>query len=220
MANLELTHNDGIFVLTQRNADNANALSLETFELFNSLLDEVEHSEGNSALVITSDSDKFWCAGLDLKWVKALMADKATHKIKEQLDPFLKRLALLNTPTIACITGHCYGGGALMAAACDYRLMRPSQGNFSLPEIDVKLPFSPLMQATLELLPNQLAVYQLAISGKPITGEEALALGITDTLADDDILEQALAVAANLQQKDRATFTAIKHQFRRAIAAH
>ena len=47
---------------------------------------------------------------------------------------------------MVCISGdNAYGGGALIASACDFRTMRADRGRICFPEIDLKLGLSPAM---------------------------------------------------------------------------
>ena len=49
---------------------------------------------------------------------------------------------------------HAYAGGALIASACDFRTMRADRGRFCFPEVDIKIPFTPIMTEIVRLLPN------------------------------------------------------------------
>ena len=127
-------------------------------------------------------------------------------------------VALLNLPTVACVTGHAYGGGALLASACDFRTMRADRGFFCFPEVDIKLAFTPAMLASVNLLRNEQLRWEMALTGRPVGGEEAAKKGIVDAaFGADDLLPKTLALAAQLAGKDRRTYTQIKRMMRQHL---
>ncbi len=54
-------------------------------------------------------------------------------------------------PTAAAINGHAFGFGALLALACDRRIMRSDRGFFCLPELDLKVAIPRPMMELLKL---------------------------------------------------------------------
>ena len=48
------------------------------------------------------------------------------------------------------LSGHVYAGGAMMAMAHDFRIMRSDRGWFCLPEVKLGMPFSLGMMALLK----------------------------------------------------------------------
>lgn len=211
-------HRDGdVHVITLTNGDNGNVFNPDSIADLNGLLDEVEQFEGNTALVITSDHPKHWCNGIDLALLKELGIPKLKTDFVPMLDAVLLRIAMLNAPVIANITGNCYAGGALLASAADFRAMRSDYGRFCFAEIDVKIVFSPPMQGFLNCLHNRQAVDRLILTGDAITGDVAAQQQIADfTGIGEETLTWCMELAARLATKDRATYTGIKRD-RRAL---
>src|SRR6266478_4907129 len=58
------------------------------------------------------------------------------------LDAVLRALFLFPKPAVVAANGHAIAGGAIIAFACDYRLM--SGGRIGVPEALVGVPFPPL----------------------------------------------------------------------------
>ncbi len=218
MSALHLEHRNDVYILHFDHGARNNTLDDAVVDEFNAALDQIEGTTGNAALLITSDDAKFWCNGIDLDYIKTRgMSYLVTHFV-HRLDQLLLRLALLDLPTVASIGGHAYGGGALLASACDFRTMRSDRGYFCFPEVDIRLPFTDIMTRIVELLPDERARRELALTGRPMGGAEAAARGVVDAaFGAEDLFEHAFAMAATLAGKDRATYAAIKHALRRSL---
>ncbi|HOW57525.1 MAG TPA: enoyl-CoA hydratase/isomerase family protein [Smithellaceae bacterium] len=210
MATMDLQKNGDVYVLTLTNGAKANTFNEEVIAEYNSILDELEAAPGNTALIITSSDPKFWSNGIDLEWI----IKKPLNYFPQfafLLDNLYLRLALLNMPTVGCLTGHTYAGAAILAASLDFRLMRADRGFFCYPEVDIKIPFSPVMQQIVKLLPDQHAVTELVLTGKRVGGEEALKMKIVSAIyPETELFPKALELAKFLAQKDRKTYAKLK----------
>ena len=75
-------------------------------------------------------------------------------------------------PSIAAITGHAFGNGALLSLACDYRFMRSDRGYLCLPEIDLNIQFTPsMLQWVKKSIPYHLVSDMLLTGRKLAAGE-------------------------------------------------
>ena len=214
---ISLSRDGAVWTLSLNNGENR--LNDDVLAQLNAALDEVEASPGNSALVITSGDPKFWSNGIDLNFIqeKGGMAF-LVREFGPRLDAFLARLALFPLPTVACLTGHAYAGGALMASACDFRTMRADRGRFCFPEVDIKIPFTPVMTEIVRLLPNPQTAWHMAAGGIALGGEEAVKAGVVDkALSQEELLPVTMAWAAELAKKDRETYALIKRRWRKAF---
>lgn len=214
---MQLSREGNVWVLTLTNGENR--LNDQVLQELHAALDTVEQSEGNSALVISSSDAKFWSNGIDLKFVEEKGgAPYLITQFAPELDTLLLRLARLSVPTIACLTGHAYAGGALLAAACDFRTMRGDRGRFCFPEVDINIPFTPIMTEIVRLLPNPHIAWQMASTGLALGGEEAAKAGVVDkAFSQEELLPSTMAWAATLAKKDRQTYTTIKRRWRCAF---
>ena len=79
------------------------------------------------ALVTTTKSQKFFCTGLDLD-----EPDTNPFANSDGFYPLLAALLDFPYPTVACVTGHTFGGACPFALAHDYRVMNSERGFFSM----------------------------------------------------------------------------------------
>jgi enoyl-CoA hydratase/carnithine racemase len=106
------------------------------------------------------------------------------------------RLARLAKPTIAVLQGPAFGGGLELAAACDIRVMAPG-AKIALPEAGVGIvPGWSGTQRLLRLLPEPV-VKEMALFGRRLSADRALALGFAAEIAEDP-RARAIGIAEEL----------------------
>jgi len=219
MAALDLKKMDAVFVVTMSDEENANTFTADVLKDHHRILDEIERSTENAAVVLTSGHPKSWCTGINLAWLQSRPEDDIAFFL-ESLEATLLRWALLDLPTVGCITGHTFAGGAILASGLDFRLMREDRGWFCFSEVDVKLPFTALMHRIVELLPNRQALRDLLLTGKRIGGGEAVRLAVVDgAYPEHRLFDEAMALARMLSTKDRRTYAQIKRGMRYELTA-
>jgi enoyl-CoA hydratase/carnithine racemase len=205
-----------VFVLDL--GDRENRVDAEFLLGFGAALDEVERESGDCALVTTARGSHF-SNGYDLARLRTLSRE-AQQDFVAHHERLLARLVLLPVPTLAAIQGHAVGGGALLALAHDWRLMREDRGFFCLPEIDARIPFRPGMAALLRARLPAAVLRDLALSGAKLGGREAAAAGVVDAaLPETELLPRTLERADALSRKDRRTFARMKERLYGDVAA-
>lgn len=195
-----------------------NRLGAELLAGIDAALDEVERTEGDCALVTTARGTHF-SNGYDLARLRTLSLE-AQRDFVAHHERLLARLLVFPVATLAVLQGHAIGGGALLALAHDWRLMREDRGYFCLPEIDARIPFRPGMLALLRARLAPSVLRDLALSGARLGGREAAAAGVVDAaLPEADLLPQALERADALARKDRRTLARMKERLYGEVAA-
>ncbi len=185
-------------------------IQLDFLERMNSALDRAEALGAHTgALVVTADG-KFWSNGLDVGTIAAYSHEQQ-HEFMRHFRHLLGRLVTFPMPTVAALNGHAFAGGAILALAFDYRVMRADRGWICLPEVDLNMRVDP---AVLELVRSRLspgALRDAFLSGRRYPASEALAAGIIDASAGEtDLVARACALAAPLAAKSRASMAMIK----------
>jgi enoyl-CoA hydratase/carnithine racemase/phenylpyruvate tautomerase PptA (4-oxalocrotonate tautomerase family) len=175
--------------------------------------------EAGGPLVITGEG-KFFSNGLDLEWMGSAPEGEPQEVVRRVHGVFARVLAF-PALTVAAINGHAFAGGAMLAMACDLRVMRADRGFFCLPEVDLGLPFTPGMTALLRARLSPATATTAMVLGRRFGGPDALAAGLVDEVADEaGVLDAALALAAEGAGKPRATVGAIKRRLHaEALAA-
>ncbi|MCB0861914.1 MAG: enoyl-CoA hydratase/isomerase family protein [Solirubrobacterales bacterium] len=190
--------------------DGENRFNPDRNSAIEELLGKVEAAPSPRALV-TVASGKVWSNGLDLEWFQA-----NPERVQEALDQTERLIAAFlaaGVPTVAAIQGHCFAGGAMLALAHDFLIMREDRGYFCLPEADLGLPFTPGMNSLLlARLPRRTA-HEVMVSARRYGGAEAAAAGIVDAAVTEDLLlSEAVEHAAGQAPKSPETLRAIKRR--------
>ena len=105
-------------------------------------------------------------------------------------------------PVIAALAGNALGGGLEIALGCHWRVATPA-AKLGLPEVNLGLiPGAGGTQRLTRVAGPEVAL-DLITSGRHIDGRQGLALGIVDELAEDDLLEHAVAFARRVVAEKR-----------------
>ena len=198
---IELDRDGDVFVLRMRSGENR--FSLEWLDSVGAALDQVAATEGPIALVTTGDG-KFYSNGMDLDWLATAPARAGEYL--RMIYHVLGRVLSFPAITVAAVNGHAFGGGAQLAVAHDFTVMRADRGYWCMPEADLGLPLTPEYASLLRAkLPGR-SLHEALVTGRRYGGPDAVAAGIVDQVAsEDEVLPQAIKLAANLAGKDRRT---------------
>jgi enoyl-CoA hydratase/carnithine racemase len=207
---IEVTRNEDVFVLTM--VAEENRFNPTMLDAFDKALSEVEASEGPAAVVLTGQ-DKFFSNGLDLDWMMANAEQGGPSLVANGLQALYKRLLSFPVATVAAVNGHAFAGGGMLALACDQIVMRTDRGFFCLPEVDINIPFTNGMAQLVQAKLTAAAAYEVMLTGRRFSAEEALAAGfINEAVPDEQVLPAAIARAQALTSKDRGTLATIKQR--------
>ncbi|MEL6958278.1 MAG: enoyl-CoA hydratase/isomerase family protein [Pseudomonadota bacterium] len=173
MAIIDLDIQGKIAVLTLNNAENKQNPAFA--EAMLKALDEAEADKSVKALVMTSSDEKNWSQGVDLNFLNSALKDGRHDEIKGfmyGMNDVFARLLTLPFPTIAAITGHAFGNGAMLACSCDFRFMRSDRGYFCFPEVDVSIPFLPSMIAYCRKAVPEYRFNEMKLTGRRVGAPE------------------------------------------------
>ena len=181
-------------------------------------LTTVDATEGHRALVTTANG-KFFSNGLDLDWLAQHGEQFREYVI--DVHALLARFLALPVATVAAVQGHAFAGGAMVALAHDFRLMRADRGFFCLPEVDIDIPFTRGMGGLIQGKLTPRTAHEAMTTGRRYGGTDALAVDIVDAVAhEDDVLSSAIELARPLAGKAGPTLGIIKSRmYADALAA-
>jgi len=223
------THDD-VLVVTINRPEVRNAVDGATAR---ALMEAFRGFDADSLLhvaVLTGSAGTF-CAGADLK---ALAAGRGNTLSEDGDGPMGPTRMLLSKPVIAAVEGHAVAGGLELACWCDLRVAAQDAvfgvycRRFGVPLVDlgtIRLP---------RLIGHSHAL-DLILTGRGVSGEEALRMGLSNRLVDRGrALTAALTLAHELaklpqtcmrsdrlssyEQWSLPTADAVRNEFRRGMS--
>jgi len=192
---VELASDNGIAVITINNPP-VNALSPGVPEGISETLDQIANDGSVKATVLIGGGRTF-VAGADIKEFGKMTSGKPRGA---GLLPLLLKIEDSAKPVIVAIHGTAFGGGMELAMAGHYRVA-VATAQFGQPE--VKLGLIPGAAGTQRLprLAGVSKAVEMCVSGTPVNADEALKLGIVDSIIEGDLLAGAIAFAREVAGK-------------------
>ena len=206
---VELRFEGPLARLTLKRADKLNALDRPMIDgLFDSAR-AIDASQ-ESRVAILSGEGKAFCAGGDIGAWGGLPPLEMWRDWTRAGHRAFEALARLRVPLIGAITGHAFGGGLELAAVADIRIAEAGI-KLGLPESG--LGMAPGWSGTQRLVRRFGAgvVRRMALAGEMFEGEQALALGLVDEIAEPGQgLAQAEAIAADIIKRGPVAVQIVK----------
>ena len=189
-----------IAIVTINRPDVRNAVDGATARALADAFREFDSDNELSVAILTGAANTF-CAGADLKAVAEGRGNDLTDNGDGPMGP---TRMMLSKPVIAAVEGHAVAGGLELALWCDLRVASRNAifgvfcRRFGVPLIDlgtIRLP---------RLIGHSRAL-DLILTGRPVSGEEALHIGLVNRLVEpgealNGALELARQIAAFPQQ--------------------
>ncbi|KAI1726154.1 enoyl-CoA hydratase/isomerase domain-containing protein [Ditylenchus destructor] len=198
---------EGIVIGQLNNPKSKNAISRNLLNILNKAVDELRFDQKARVLIVKSTVDGVFCAGADLKERKGL-SEEEVRAYSDTLRQLMNDISNLPIPVIAAIDGHALGGGLELALACDIRIASPNS-KLGLPE--TRWAIIPGAGGT-QRLPRLVGIAkakELIMTGKVLSGKEALDLGIVNQI-DDRPFDKAMNMAKEILKKGPIAIRAAK----------
>ncbi len=214
MAIVEWKKDETVAILILNNGENRH--NPDFAEAFLSTYNEILSDKEIKSIVLTSSDPKNFCLGVDIGWMMKAQGEKDFPGISKwlyRMSEVFSAMLMSPVPTIAAITGHAFGNGAMLAGACDFRFMRSDRGFFCFPEIDLGIQFAPSMIEWIKkIMPYHLFV-RMKWSGEKVGAAELEKHNvIIKACADaDETLKEAIAFAKTFK-KSRKTLAEMKRR--------
>ena len=170
-----------------------NVIDIPMMQELSQALTDLE-SRPEISTIVLDGTDKAFSVGVDV-------AAHTPDKVEQMLTKFhavIRALVTTKKVTIACVEGHCFGGGAELAMVCDIVITSPT-AIWGFPEIRLGC-YPPVACAALAALVGQKRAAELIFTGRTMNGNDAAQIGLATRAATDvdAAVEESLSDLGNL----------------------
>lgn len=169
-----------------------NAVTQSMWASIPRLMEELGADEGIRLIVWASSTPEIFSAGADITEYRDHATDLDwSARSQKVVAAALESVVLASPPTLAVIDGPCFGGGAGLAVACDFRIAT-QRSTFAITpaRLGMVYPFT----ATVALVDLVGAVHakRILFTGETMDAAQALGIGLIDRVVAVDDLDDAV----------------------------
>lgn len=205
----------GVVTLTLNRPHAFNALSEELMSALQAEFDALEKSD-SARVVILAAAGKAFCAGHDLKQMRAKPSLEYYRKLFDQCARMMLAVQRAPVPVIARVQGIATAAGCQLVASCDLAVAS-SAAKFAVSGVNLGL-FCSSPSVALSRNLSRKAAFEMLVTGAFIGAAEAQAKGLVNRVAEPDQLDAAVeALVASILAKPRVAVALGKALFYRQI---
>jgi enoyl-CoA hydratase/carnithine racemase len=202
---------EGICTLTMNRPQQMNLLSSEMLAALQSAFDSL-HGDSMARVVILAAAGKGFCAGHDLKEIRALKEQPRIAQLFGQCSRMMQTLTALPQPVIARVQGAAAAAGCQLVAQCDLAVASEA-AKFTTPGVTWGFFCSTPGVAVGRNLLRKRAM-EMLLTGDLIDARKALEWGLVNKVVPAGELEAAtFELARKIAEKPPLTLAAGKRAF-------
>lgn len=187
-----------------------NAINRETLEELEALVKELEKDEDLMVLILTGGGEEAFISGGDLKYLRSLETIHDGRNFSLRGQALLNSIENLDIPVIAAINGYALGGGCEVALACDMRIAS-ERATFSFRQAKMGIMTGWGGALRLLRLVGRAQCLQLLLTGKTLSAQEALRIGLADMVVPhEEVTKAALQLATEITKNAPLSIRFIK----------
>jgi len=178
MKYIQLEPRGEIAIIKINRPEALNAVNIDVITELSRTIDIVGIDDGIKAVIITGAGEKSFCAGADITYMVNIDPVKA-EKYASSAQAVLNKIEKLEKPVIAAVNGFALGGGCELALVCDIRIAS-NNAKIGQPEVTIGIPPGWGGTQRLVRIVGPAKAKELIFTGKMVTAEEALQIGLVN----------------------------------------
>jgi enoyl-CoA hydratase/carnithine racemase len=180
----------GVITLTMNRPQAFNALSEAMLDALQTELDVIAQ-DGSARLVVIAAAGKAFCAGHDLKEMRAEPSQQYYETLFAQCGRMMMSIQRLPVPVIAQVQGIATAAGCQLVAMCDLAVAS-SEARFAVSGVNLGL-FCATPSVALSRNLGRKAAFEMLVTGAFISAAEAQAKGLVNRVVPPDAVEAEVA---------------------------
>lgn len=205
----------GIVTLTLNRGEKFNPLSEEMLTVLQTELDAIA-GDATARLVILAAKGKAFCAGHDLKQMRATPSASYYKKLFDQCSKMMLTIQQMPQPVIARVQGIAAAAGCQLVAMCDLAVAS-QESTFAVSGINYGL-FCSTPSVGLSRNMGRKQAMEMLLTGEFIDAQTALERGLINRVVSLESLDQAIsALADNILAKPAVSIAMGKQLFYRQL---
>ena len=178
-----------------------NSMNVDVIWELSKTIDILAVDDNIKAVIITGTGERSFCAGADISYMVNISPTEA-EKYASSAHAVLNKIEKLEKPVIAAINGFALGGGCELSMVCDIRIASDN-AKIGQPEVTIGIP--PGWGGTQRLLrlvgPSK--AKELIYTGKMISADEALKIGLVNKVVSLDSTDDDLPAEVPLDDENK-----------------
>ena len=208
----------GIAWLTFNRPQARNAMTWAMYEGLYQACERADTDDAIAVLVLRGAGELAFVSGTDISQFTAFTTPEHALNYETNQNRHIGRVEAVRKPTIAMLRGYCTGGGAAIAAVCDFRI--------AAPDVRYGIPIARTLGNTLSLrniarlvaLLGPARTKDLLMTGRFIEAEEGKAIGLFNEVVNAERLEARTHELAELLASNAPlTLRSVKEAVRRVL---
>jgi enoyl-CoA hydratase/carnithine racemase len=205
----------GVVTLTMNRPQAYNALSESMLEALQAALDRVASDDSVRAVVLAARGKAF-CAGHDLKEMRAAASQGYCETLFAQCGRVMLAIQQLPVPVIARVQGIATAAGCQLVAQCDLAVAA-REARFAVSGVNLGL-FCSTPSVALSRNLSRKAAFEMLVTGDFISADEAKDRGLVNRVVDASALDAELEyLVARIASKPRVALALGKALFYRQL---
>ena len=202
---------DAICTLTMNRPQQMNLLTSEMLAALQDAFNAISKDRG-IRVVVLAGSGKGFCAGHDLKEIRALKEQPKIEKLFAQCSRMMQSISALPQPVIARVQGAAAAAGCQLVAQCDLAVASDA-AKFATPGVSWGFFCSTPGVAVGRNLLRKRAM-EMLLTGDAIDAKKALEWALVNRVVPPDALDsEVMSLAKQLAEKPPETLAAGKRAF-------
>lgn len=205
----------GVVRLTINRSQAFNSLSESVLAALQAELEAVAADE-SARVVVLAGAGKAFCAGHDLKEMRAQPSQAYYERLFAQCGRMMMTIQQLPVPVIARVHGIATAAGCQLVAMCDLAVAS-REAKFAVSGVNLGL-FCSTPSVALSRNLSRKAAFEMLVTGRFISAEEALAKGLVNRVVPAEQLDEEVeSLVASIVTKPRVALALGKNLFYRQL---